>query len=195
MRRITLLLLVPVLAACSWRPFQYRPEDEDRAGPPPETVVSAASVDGRAEPPPETAVGAAPVCVQGARITAGETNGAAGLRATGIELHNCGKQPFDVDGYPVVDVLDAERVRLDVRAVHGDDQTGRGPVAPVRITVRPGESVRASLVWRNLTTGAAVTGAFLSVAVAAGQPRHELPMVVDVGSTGRVSVGPWTAAG
>ncbi|HWS39621.1 MAG TPA: DUF4232 domain-containing protein [Actinoplanes sp.] len=177
MRRIALLLLVPVLAACSWRPFQYRPEEPaEKKSPAP--VVSAA-----------------PPCLHGARITVGETDGAMGLRAVGIELHNCGRQAFDVDGYPVVEVLDADRVRLDVRAIHGVEETGQGAVKPERVTVQPGESARASLVWRNVTTGEAVTGAFLSVAAAGGQPRHEVPIVVDVGSTGRVSVGPWTATG
>jgi hypothetical protein len=58
-----------------------------------------------------------------------------------------------------------------------------------------GGTVVAVLVWRNLTTDAATVakGAYLSVAPAAGRPRHTLTLAVDPGNTGRLAVSPWTA--
>ena len=49
------------------------------------------------------------------------------------------------------------------------------------------------LLWRNLTTvaGTAVTGEYVRVAPAAGQPAHTIPLTIDAGNTGRVAISAW----
>ncbi|SDT57028.1 DUF4232 domain-containing protein [Actinoplanes derwentensis] len=186
MLRYLVLSLVLLLTACARPPLADEPGTGRRSAPPVPGVSASVTV---VRP-------AVPRCVQGARIALSETEGAMGLRATGIELYNCGKKSFTVDGYPVLDVLGEDRAELDVQTLHGVEkvhQVEQWIVSPKRITVRPGESARALLLWRNLTTDKVETGAFVSIAAAEGQPRHVLAEVVDVGSTGKVAVSPWVA--
>ncbi|GAA1612717.1 DUF4232 domain-containing protein [Actinoplanes couchii] len=194
MRRSLLLLVVLALGACSIpAPLKYQPGPDNRPEPPEPTAATSASVSASA-----SGAVAVPECVRGSRITVGDGSAAMGLRAVGIELHNCGTAAFDVEGYPVLEVLGPDRQALDVRTLHGVDEVSpidQWMVAPERVTVRPGKSARALLVWRNLTTDKAVTGAFVSVAVGDGQPAQVRELSVDVGSTGRVAVSPWVAGG
>ncbi|MDI6105885.1 DUF4232 domain-containing protein [Actinoplanes sp. NEAU-A12] len=69
----------------------------------------------------------------------------------------------------------------------------RWAVEPKRVTVEPGGSVMAVLVWRSLTTDAetVATGAYVRVAPSAGQPRQTVALHVDTGNTGKVAVSPW----
>jgi hypothetical protein len=146
-----------------------------------------------------TASAATPRCSdQGVEFTVGEVDGAMGLRAVGLTLRNCGTASYAVNGYPVIDLLDADRKVLRVAVLHGTEHVSRierfaGP--PKRIVVAPGRKVGAVLVWRNLTTVAeeVATGDYLSVAPTAGQPRQEVALTVDLGNTGRLAVSPWTA--
>jgi len=183
------LLAVLMVAACA------RPGSVPL---PPETGRStSASV-----PPSPRATSPAPLkprCVDGVEISAGETSAAMGLRATGIELRNCGKKRYTVNGYPALDVLGDDRKKLDLRVLHGVSEVAmidQWNVPPKRINLEPGESVTAVLVWRSLTTDAeeARTGAYLSVARADGEPRHTITHPVDAGNTGKVAVSPWVAA-
>jgi hypothetical protein len=169
------------------------------------TIPAPSSRPGVSAPPPtptpwpSTETALLPQCLDpGVELSVGEGNGAMGLRAVGITLRNCGTQVYTVHGYPVLDVLDADRNVLDVTVVQGISsivhvERYAGP--PKRIDVPPGGKVSAMLVWRNLTTDAATVakGEYLSVAPASGQPRHTLPLNVDPGNTGRVAVSPWTS--
>ena len=182
------LLTVLLVAACAQPGTGPTPPGTGRSTPPSATP----SLRTTSPPPPK------PRCVDGVEISAGETDGAMGLRATGIKLRNCGKKRYTVDGYPALDVLGEDRKPLKLRVLHGVSEVAmidQWNVRPKRITVEPGESVTAVLVWRNLTTDAekAVTGAYLSVARADGEPRHRIPYSVDAGNTGKVAVSPWVA--
>lgn len=183
------LLTVLLVAACA------------RPGTVPTPPEIGRSPSASAPPPSPRTTSPAPLkprCVDGVEISAGETSAAMGLRATGIELRNCGKKRYTVNGYPVLDVLGDNRKKLDLRILHGVSEVAtidHWNVPPKRITVDPGESVTAVLVWRNLTTDAekALTGAYLSVARADGEPRHTIAHPVDAGNTGKVAVSPWVA--
>lgn len=181
MRRWPLAVTL-LLAACA-RPDQLAVPETGRSA-----AVSA---------PPSSTAPPVPQCIDGTEISAGETDAAMGLRAVGIRLRNCGPKPYAVDGYPDLKLLGDDRKPLDVRVLHGVGEVAtidHWAVGPKPITVAPGESVTALLVWRNLTTDAEkiATGAYAYVAPATGQPRHTVPLHVDTGNTGKVAVSPWT---
>ncbi|UWP86281.1 DUF4232 domain-containing protein [Dactylosporangium fulvum] len=150
-------------------------------------------------PSPSTPLVAGPRCLApGVELSVGEVDAAMGLRAVGITVRNCGTGTYGVNGYPVVDVLDADGKVLDVTVLDGTEHVSRieryaGPPKP--IDVAPGGKVVAVLVWRNITTDAATVakGAYLSVAPAGGQPRHTLALAVDPGNTGKLAVSPWSS--
>ncbi|WP_258564042.1 DUF4232 domain-containing protein [Streptomyces himalayensis] len=51
-----------------------------------------------------------------------------GLRAQTVTLTNCGKQPYSLNGYPSVRVLDENGKAMDgVKAVQGTDSIPHGP--------------------------------------------------------------------
>ena len=50
-----------------------------------------------------------------------------GLRALGLNLINCGRKPYRVNGYPAVHALDERRLRLDVRVLKGVTEIA-GPI-------------------------------------------------------------------
>ncbi len=50
-------------------------------------------------------------------------------------------------------------------------------------------------MWRNtVTAGDAVTGAYLIVVATAGGSAQEVPLMVDLGTTGTVDVSAWRPA-
>ncbi|MDG6101449.1 DUF4232 domain-containing protein [Dactylosporangium aurantiacum] len=164
--------------------------------------VSAPDMVPATTPPPTTpptSAAPSPQCLApGVTLSVGEVDAAMGLRAVGITLRNCGAATYTVQGYPDVDVLDADRRVLDVTVLDGTSNVAmieRYDAPPKRVTVRPGGTAVAVLVWRNLTTDAATVakGAYVSVAPAGGQARHVLALDVDPGNTGRLAVSPWTA--
>ncbi|MEV0135563.1 DUF4232 domain-containing protein [Dactylosporangium sp. NPDC050688] len=148
---------------------------------------------------PSALVDTAPQCLApGVALSVGEVDAALGLRAVGITLRNCGTATYTVQGYPAVDVLDADRKVLDVTVLDGTSNVAtieRYDAPPERLAVPPGGTAVAVLVWRNLTTDAATVakGAYVSVAPVDGQARHVLALSVDPGNTGRLAVSPWTA--
>ncbi len=120
-----------------------------------------------------------------------------GTRAMGITLTNCGKHPYKVNGYAGVQVLDQDRKPLDVKISHGSDVVD--DVGPEPVTLKPGEHVKAVLMWRNRVTDAthpAVNGAFLALTPAAGGSRPQLVReLIDLGSTGKLGVTAWHREG
>lgn len=139
-----------------------------------------------------------PRCLAGVSLSVGEVDAAMGLRAVGLTLRNCGTGTYTVNGYPAVDVLDADGKVLDVAVLDGTSNVAtieQFDVPPRRVDVPPGGTAVAVLVWRNLTTDAETVakGAYLRVAAAAGGPRHTLTLAVDPGNTGRLAVSPWSA--
>lgn len=133
---------------------------------------------------------------------------ASGLRVLTLELTNCGTKALALDGYPSVTVLDGERRPLPVAV--GPGSSGISAVeafdaAPRPVTVAPGGSAVTGLLWRNTytdTSAPPVVGEHLELAVAAGEPTevftptgdHGEPLTIDLGSTGKLGLRPWTAA-
>jgi hypothetical protein len=132
----------------------------------------------------------------GVEISIGDGDAATGLRFVGITLRNCRTRPYTVKGYPAATLLDAAQRTLPVRVVNGVDHVSLMPPydkPPQRLVLAPGQTARAVVVWRNLTTDEAtiVTGEYLRVAGARGQPTHLVALHVDLGNTGVLALSPW----
>ncbi|MBK3563930.1 DUF4232 domain-containing protein [Streptomyces sp. MBT62] len=145
-----------------------------------------------------------PVCPEeGIRVTAGPVNPALGLRAMDLTLVNCGTRAYRVQGYPEIRLYDQDQQRLTgVTVVHGSGgiATVTGfddPPGPV--TLAPGETASAGLLWRNTTTGldGPTSVPYLTVAARSGSLQLLLKPDggLDLGTTGRLGVGPWRTTG
>ncbi len=161
------------------------------------TVAEATYDDPTAGHPPERSV-----CpTGGVRVTAGPVNAAMGLRAMDVTLENCGTRTYRVDGYPALRLLDRDR-----RPVTGVSVSrGSGGIAtvtgfddpPEPLALEPGQTATASLLWRNTVTGsdAATTVPYVTVEAKPGARRLLLEPDggLDLGTTGKLGVGPWRA--
>jgi Protein of unknown function (DUF4232) len=127
---------------------------------------------------------------------------AMGLRELTLSMTNCGEQAYQVNGYPDVRVLDDQGQPLDVRIERGTSTITADPsltAAPQPVTLPPGGTATAVVVWRNLVTDPSVvatTGASLRIAPATGAPAQTVTPRggIDLGNTGRLAVSPWKAA-
>jgi hypothetical protein len=136
-----------------------------------------------------TMVAACPV--SRGRVTAGMTDAAMGLRANGLMLTNCGSDPYEVNGYPGLEVLDAAQQPLDVEVFHEGVADIEDP-GPSPLKLAPGESAVAILSWRNTTLHeGATTGELLAVTAVPGEARQVIELWLDVGTTGRLAVTAW----
>ncbi|WP_158734315.1 DUF4232 domain-containing protein [Streptomyces sp. NRRL F-2747] len=154
-----------------------------------------------ASPP---AAAAAPACPEGGvRLLEGPGDAAMGLRVADVQLVNCGTQPYVLEGYPEIRLMDRKRAPVEVTVVHGADGITSAPTGvegvPQRIELRPGQAASLALVWRNLVTDSTVPAAegwVLDVTPRPGAPRMELELrhSVDLGNTGRLGISPWKAA-
>ncbi|MFD9358783.1 DUF4232 domain-containing protein [Streptomyces sp. NPDC060031] len=137
----------------------------------------------------------------GVRVLEGSGNAAMGLRVADVQLVNCGAQPYVLDGYPDVRVLDKQRRPVEVAVGHGSNgiSTGSGlDSAPEQVTLQPGQAASVGLLWRNLVTDSAVPAAegwVLDIGPRPGAPRQTLVLThsIDLGNTGKLGVGPWVA--
>ena len=135
----------------------------------------------------------------GVAITAGEVDGAMGLRALGIRLTNCGTRDYTANGYPVVRVLDEDRQPLDITVGNGSSPVSAPDsydVPPRPVTLRPGEQVTARILWRTTVTDSTVRtteGRYLEIAPAPGEPTQIIAPRggIDLGTTGRLAVNDW----
>lgn len=119
-----------------------------------------------------------------------------GLRAVGVTLRNCGQNTYTVNGYPAIQILDADHKALEVTVLNGTESVAhieQYAGEPKRIDIAPGGSVVAVLLWRNLTNDAetVVKGSYVNIAPASGQPWQTLPLTFDPGNTGKLAVSPW----
>ncbi|MYW06101.1 DUF4232 domain-containing protein [Streptomyces sp. SID3343] len=146
----------------------------------------------------------APACpAAGVVIRTENPEAAMGLRVIHVAMVNCGTQPYSVNGYPSVRVLDEDRSPLDVRVGRGassiaDIDNFDAGAQPV--TLQPGERAVAALAWRNTVTGinaAPANGAYLDIAPAEGRP-HQIVKPeggrIDLGTTGKLGVSAWQAS-
>jgi hypothetical protein len=137
------------------------------------------------------------------RVSVGVEEAAMGVRVLGLDLINCGDEPYHLDGYPSLRVLDAEGKPLDVRVRHGAEGIAtidRFEEPPEPLTLRPGDGAGAHVVWRNTTTsGTPAVGDTLVLAPVAGRPwqpvelddRFPHGLHLDLGDTGTLGVSAW----
>ncbi|MBL7259299.1 DUF4232 domain-containing protein [Paractinoplanes lichenicola] len=125
---------------------------------------------------------------------------AMGLRALGISLINCGRTPYEVDGYPEVRALDEKQAPLAVEALEGVGDIAPGipyrDAAPSPFTLAPGARATAIIVWRNKYDDPSkppLTVPLLRMAVRSGYPAQVLTPEggLDLGTTARFGVSPW----
>ncbi|MEE1823511.1 DUF4232 domain-containing protein [Streptomyces sp. BE20] len=159
-------------------------------------VTADALPSGAVPPGPSTP---APVCSpEGVSPAVGEVAAAMGLRVMSIRLTNCGTRSYTLNGRPGIRVLDAERAPLAVTV--GSGSAGIATLenfdaAAKPVTLRPGETAEFQVAWRNTVTAGdrvADHGRFLDVAPLPGRPRLTVPAELDLGTTGKLGVSPWT---
>ncbi|MFZ3470172.1 DUF4232 domain-containing protein [Streptomyces sp. 4.24] len=141
----------------------------------------------------------------GVRLSEGLVNAAMGLRVGAVELVNCGDQPYELEGYPEIELLDRANAPLQgVSVGHGAAAITSSPTGaeapPGKVTLRPGQAAEVLLVWRNLLTESDVPAAEawgLMVTPRPGAPRLELRLKqsVDLGNTGKLGIGAWVTTG
>ncbi|MDW4908991.1 DUF4232 domain-containing protein [Streptomyces sp. ADMS] len=144
-----------------------------------------------------TAPGTCPA--SGIRVSADEGDAAMGLRVVGLRLDNCGTRAYTVEGYPLLELLDNDLKRVDgVEILDGSGEitTGAGPdKRPRPVTLSPGESATAGLVWRNTTEfGTPVTVLYVRVRAKTGADPVTVTPNLDLGTTGKLGVRPWEKA-
>lgn len=135
----------------------------------------------------------------GIRVSADEGNAAMGLRVVSLRLDNCGTRAYTVEGYPLLELLDDGLEPVDgVEILDGSGEitTGAGPDEPPRpVTLEPGESATAGLVWRNTTEfGTPVNVPHVRVRAKEGADPVTVTPHLDLGTTGKLGVRPWEEA-
>ncbi|MFJ1595628.1 DUF4232 domain-containing protein [Streptomyces sp. NPDC088261] len=132
----------------------------------------------------------------GIRVSADRGDAAMGLRVVGLHLDNCGTDTYTVEGYPLLELLDDDREPVTgVKILDGSNEitTGAGPDEPPRpVTLKPGESATAGLVWRNTTqSGTPVNVPYVRVRAQPGAAPVTVTPGLDLGTTGKLGVRPW----
>lgn len=150
-----------------------------------------------AEPvePVEPTAPTEPACPEeGFQVTVSGMNAAMGIRATGIELVNCGTENIEVDGYPHLQIL-GESGPIAVEVKEGSD-TLQDP-GPTPITLAPGDSVSAGMLWRNRVESADGNDVVNATEINVGYS-EDSPMVtvtpessIDLGTTRELEVTAW----
>ncbi|NHI08586.1 lipoprotein [Streptomyces sp. KO7888] len=132
----------------------------------------------------------------GLRLTADQGDAAMGLRVVGLHLENCGSRAYALEGYPVVQLIDAEHRPVDgveiLRGTDGIPMAGGDGGPPRPVTLRPGESAVSGLAWRNTTEfGEAVNVPYVRVRAEAGSAPVMVAPHLDLGTTGELGVRAW----
>ncbi|MFE9911667.1 DUF4232 domain-containing protein [Streptomyces clavifer] len=173
-----------------------------RAGelPPTAPRVTQAEVLQVTKVPASEAPAEAGTCPEsGIRVSADEGDAAMGLRVVGLHLDNCGTREYTVEGYPLLELLDDSLEPVDgVEILDGSwgITTGAGDdKQPRPVTLGPGESATAGLVWRNTTEpGTSVNVPHVRVRAKAGADPVTVTPGLDLGTTGKLGVRPWVKA-
>ncbi|WP_039628691.1 DUF4232 domain-containing protein [Streptomyces sp. 769] len=132
----------------------------------------------------------------GVRVSADQGDAAMGLRVVGLHLDNCGTRDYTLEGYPLLELLDGDlRPVHRVKILHGSGEitTSAGPdEQPRPVTLKPGESATAGLVWRNTTgSGTPVNVPSVRVRAKTGAAPVTVTPDLDLGTTGKLGVKPW----
>ncbi|MBY8882406.1 DUF4232 domain-containing protein [Actinacidiphila acidipaludis] len=151
----------------------------------------------RSVPTAQAPSASGPCPASGVRLYADDGDAAMGLRVVGLHLGNCGTRPYTLGGYPRLALFDAaHRPVGSVAILHGGDAVATGTGAdgpPRRLVLRPGQGAHAELVWRNTTgpDGAPVDAPYVQVVAEPGAAPVMVTPELDLGTTGRLAVGPW----
>jgi hypothetical protein len=187
--------VLTALAGCAR--VQPAPGSGNGFEPAPSATPRASAAPSR---PPSPGVSAPAAPDRCPRLAVDGQDAAMGLRVIGIRLTNCGPKALRLNGYPVVRALDAQGKPLDIRTLDGlTPITGSIPdtlTPPAPIVVPPGGHAAFALAWRNTYDDIRrppVNAPLISVATAKGQPATVVTLEtgLDLGSTGRLAVGPW----
>ncbi|AJP02917.1 hypothetical protein TU94_16965 [Streptomyces cyaneogriseus subsp. noncyanogenus] len=132
----------------------------------------------------------------GVRLTADEGDAAMGLRVVGLRLENCGSRPYSLDGYPALELLGEDRKPVaGVRVVRGSGgiaQVTGFDDPPRPVTLEPGETASAGLMWRNTTEfGTPVHVPYVRVTAGPGADPVTVTPELDLGTTGTLGVRAW----
>ncbi|MEU6425624.1 DUF4232 domain-containing protein [Microbispora sp. NPDC046973] len=149
----------------------------------------------RRVPADEAPAPAGPCPPSGIRVTLGDGDAAMGLRVVGLHLENCSTRAYHLNGYPRLQLLDEDRRPVtSVEVLHGG---GISSVAgfddpPRPVTLKPGQSASAGLMWRNtVTVGTSVNLPYVRVHAKAGARPVMVTPELDLGTTGKLGVSPW----
>ena len=170
-----------------------------RAGelPPTTPQVTQAKVLEVTKVPASEAPAAPGTCpVSGIRVSADKGDAAMGLRVVGLHLDNCGTRDYNVDGHPLLELLDDDLKHVDgVKILDGGGEITPGSADDKQsgpVTLGPGESATASLVWHNTTEfGTPVNVPYVRVRAKAGAAPVIVTPNLDLGTTGKLEVTPW----
>lgn len=134
----------------------------------------------------------------GIRVLADRGDAAMGLRTVGLWLENCGTRVYKIEGYPELTILDEDHERVDgVKILRGGEEIATGVEAegpPRPLALKPGERARSVILWRNTTEfGTPVNAPYVRVVAKPGAAPVTVTPHLDLGTTGRLGVGPWKA--
>jgi hypothetical protein len=131
----------------------------------------------------------------GARVFAGGSDAAMGERTLDLNVVNCGSEPFTLDKYPTIRVLDDKRQAFDVKITDQPTVVNDGRTAkPRTVVLQPGKGALTILDWHDIVTyGTTVNGTYLEVVLRKGdEPQLVEPKYsIDLGTTGALTVTPW----
>ncbi|MET9517309.1 DUF4232 domain-containing protein [Streptomyces sp. NPDC002994] len=178
------------------------PEGEGEPGPTPkpDSTRSASAAPAPAPAPPASgspaeAQGPAGCSSGQPEVSMGEVQAALGHRAVGLTLTNCGKDPYQVFGYPSVQARGTDGKVLDVWVKRGSSYMGTDK-GPTSVILAPGESVRSLISWTsNPETGRLQQASALEIAPAAGEKARTFPLEgSDVRTVDELTLTAWQAA-
>lgn len=156
----------------------------------------------RSIPTDEAPSASGPCPRSGVHLYADDGDAAMGLRVVGLRLENCGTRVTRLDGYPQVRLLDeAHRPVQSVKILHGGSAIATGTGAdgtPRTLLLKPGERAHAVLTWRNTvdsTTDSPVNAPYARVWAKPGAAPVTVTPEFDLGTTGKLGVGPWKKDG
>ncbi|SHM95328.1 DUF4232 domain-containing protein [Actinacidiphila paucisporea] len=150
----------------------------------------------RSVPADETPVASGTCPPSGVHVTADQGDAAMGLRVVGLHLRNCSAGPYRVSGFPQIQLQDlAHEPVTGVRVLHGSGGISTGTdfdVPPHPFTLQPGQSATSGLMWRNtVTDGTNVDVPYVRVVAQPGTHAVTVTPELDLGTTGKLGVGPW----
>jgi hypothetical protein len=159
-------------------------------------ILTALALTACGSPPPPTPP---PAPAAKLVIQLGAIDAAMGLRSLDIRMTNQGTAPAQINGYADIRILDDKHQPIDAHIGHGT--AGVATVdgfdtPPQPITLEPGHTVHAGLLWRNLVTQTdrkATKGAYLDIAPSTGQPFQtvEPDGGIDLGNTTTLGLSAW----